>query len=110
MEIIEQRKDDILILELTGSIDPNTSPVLQKKVLDFIGSNEKKIILDFTNVEYISSAGLRVMLMAAKSMKKSGGQIILSSMKDFVKEVFDMSGFSTIFKIVNTTDEAVSEI
>ena len=68
------------------------------------------MVVDFQHVQFISSAGLRVLLLAAKKVKPYGGKILLSGMSKDVREVFDISGFSSIFEIHNSTDEAVNSI
>ena len=70
----------------------------------------KKLICDFSQTEYIASAGLRVLLSAAKGLQKSGGQIFIVSMKPFVREVFEISGFSQIFKVYASQNEALQSL
>ena len=68
----------------------------------------KGLVIDFEATEYISSAGLRVLLMAAKKMKSTDGKLILCSMSEHVKEVFDIAGFTPIFNIETSREAAIT--
>jgi len=107
MEITQLGNEDIVIFELKGRFDAGTSEEFERKVINIIGSEIKKTAIDFSNIEYISSAGLRMVLTAAKKLKKAGGKLVLFAMKDHIKEVFEMTGFSTIISIAGTKREAV---
>ncbi len=109
MEIKQQKRDNVSILELIGRLDANTAGQLEKTLIPMIESGEKSIILDFSNLEYISSAGLRILLLAAKMQKKSQGKIILCAMKDFIKEIFEIAGFTPIFTICDSLELALKE-
>ncbi len=109
MEIKQQKRDNVSILELIGRLDANTAGQLEKTLIPMIESGEKSIILDFSNLEYISSAGLRILLLAAKMQKKSQGKIILCAMKDFIKEIFEIAGFTPIFTICDSIELALKE-
>ncbi|MDQ1265494.1 MAG: hypothetical protein QG635_645 [Bacteroidota bacterium] len=108
MEIIQINKGDALILAIKGRLDAVTSAELESSAIALIDSGNKKLILDFSNLDYISSAGLRVLLLIAKKMKSSGGSVALASMKEFIKEVFEISGFISIFQIADDVDKAVT--
>jgi anti-sigma B factor antagonist len=108
MEIVETQKDDISIMKILGRLDSNTSPDLEEKIGAAVDNGALKLVLDFESLEYISSAGLRVILKTTKSLKRSEGKLILCAMQDYVKEVFEISGFDTFLPIVATLDDAVS--
>ena len=107
MEVIEKRQDGISIMRLLGRLDSNTSPEFEQKLFATIEYGEKSVIVDFSELDYISSAGLRVLLKAAKELKRSEGKIVLCSMKDYIKEVFEIAGFVSLFPIVPTVGEAI---
>lgn len=86
-----------LTLILDGRLDTATSPKLEEELKAVLG-NLKKLVLDFTNLEYISSAGLRVLLMAQKTMSKQGEMIILN-VNETVMEVFEITGFADMLTI-----------
>ena len=114
MEIIETKQNGFLIFKLKGRLDSKTSPDFEKKIFEAIESGSNSIIVDFEDLDYISSAGLRVVLKATKNLKRSEGRFVLCSMKDYVKEdyvkeVFEISGFDTFLPIVPTLDEALNQ-
>lgn len=110
MEIIEREQDGVSIFEVAGRLDSNTSPEFEKKLFETIETGSKSVVVDFEDLDYISSAGLRVILKATKALKGSDGLFFLCSLKDYVKEVFDISGFDSFLPIVPTMDEALSRI
>jgi anti-sigma B factor antagonist len=65
------------------------------------------LVVDFKDLDYISSAGLRVILKATKAIKREDGRIMLCSMQDYVKEVFEIAGFDSFLPIVATMDDAI---
>ena len=83
---------DIHILTVLPRIDANNAKDMDAKLQDVMKGGAKKVICSFTANEYVSSAGLRVFLAALKAMNKSGGRIVLCSLKPYVQEVFEMAG------------------
>jgi anti-anti-sigma factor len=111
MNIREAKRDNATILTLEGRIDSANSTMLEKKLIALIETDGvKDIVMDFGAMDYISSAGLRVLLMAAKKTGKLGGKVVLCCLCANVKEVFDISGFSNIFGIYATQEEAVNAL
>jgi len=106
VEIIQEKSNDIVVLKLVGKLDSNTSSQLEETVIGLIDSGEKKLLVDGQQLDYISSAGLRVLLMAAKKLKAGGGKIVLASLKDYIIEVFEIAGFNMIFQIFPNVAEA----
>jgi anti-sigma B factor antagonist len=107
MEIIEEKKDTISIFRLNGRLDSNTSQGFEKKIFDSISDGSKNMIVDFKDLDYISSAGLRVILKATKALNREEGKIMLCSMQDYVKEVFEIAGFDSFLPIVANIDDAL---
>ncbi len=111
MEISETKQGQVVILSLKGRLDASTSKVLEEKLLDLINShNEHRLVMDFQQLDYISSAGLRVLLMAAKILKPENGKLVLSSLQEHLKEVFEITGFQSIFPIFTNKEEALKNI
>lgn len=108
MKIQEDKKGEIIVLELDGRLDSVTSSQLERSLLSHLQAGEQKLIIDFAQVDYISSAGLRVLLMAAKKAKAAGGRVVLSALLTNVKEVFDIAGFTAIFTIFASLSEALA--
>ena len=109
MKVLEKRQEGICILELLGRLDSNTSPEFERKIFEVIDDGTKSVIVNFASLDYISSAGLRVLLKASKELKRSDGKVVLCSMKDYIKEVFEIAGFVSLFPITSSVVEAVKE-
>jgi anti-sigma B factor antagonist len=107
MKIIEEKQDAINIFKLAGRLDSNTSQEFEKTVFDAISNGSKHMIFHFKDIDYISSAGLRVILKATKALKREEGKILLCDMQDYVKEVFEIAGFDALLPIVPTIDDAL---
>lgn len=108
LEVGEIKNDGIITFQLKGRLDSNTSNDFEERLLNSIQGGESNIILDFENLEYISSAGLRVLLKAARELKGGDGKLVLCALKDYIREVFDLSGFVSFLPIYNTVDECQS--
>ena len=108
MEIITNWEDNIMVLKLKGRLDTNASMDFEQQVEDAINFNKKDMILDFSELEYICSSGLRVIIQAAKKLKSLQGELVLCSMEDYIQEVFEISGFDTFLKIFVSKEEALN--
>jgi anti-sigma B factor antagonist len=107
MEIIEEKHSVARTFRLQGRLDSNTSQGFEKRIFDAISDGSKFLIIDFKELDYISSAGLRVILKATKALKREEGKIMLCAMQDYVKEVFEIAGFDSFLPIVPTLDDAL---
>jgi anti-sigma B factor antagonist len=107
VEIIEEVHNDINIYRLIGRLDSNTSQMLEEKVFQAIFDGSKKIIVDFENLDYISSAGLRVVLKANKALLREDGRVILCSMQNYIREIFKTTGIDNFVPILDTMDQAL---
>ena len=110
MNVYEQRRADTLILQPTGRLDSLTSQDLQNELSQRISGGDTAILLDLKDLEYISSAGLRVLLLAGKELKAKNGQLSLCALKENVREVFEVSGFISLFPVHNSVDEAIGTL
>ncbi|MCL2048380.1 MAG: STAS domain-containing protein [Defluviitaleaceae bacterium] len=95
MTITQKAENGTLILTLEGRLDTATSPQLQDTLLPVFGEN-KDVVLDFSKLAYVSSAGLRVLLMGQKEAQGKGASMKLSNVSSDIMEVFEMTGFSDI--------------
>ena len=107
MEIIQTNSDDATILKLEGRLDTNSASSFEEKLMGLIHSNENKIIVDFAQLDFISSSGLRVLLMAGKKLKTINGKLGLCALREQVKEVFDVAGFTMLFAMFPNQEEAI---
>jgi sigma-B regulation protein RsbU (phosphoserine phosphatase) len=108
MEIKTTETADVNVIEVTGHLDTNTSPEAESAINTLIETGARKVLINFAALEYISSAGLRVLLATAKKLKASGGDLKICSLNDTVQEVFDISGFSSILTVSKDQDEALA--
>jgi len=104
MEIKTRKEANATVVTITGRMDAVTAPEYEKIVNELIASGESIFVVDFEQLVYISSAGLRALLATAKRLKSTSGLIRFASVKGTVKEVFDISGFGSIFQM----DESVA--
>ena len=110
MELKIRKENEVVVASVKGRINAVTAPDFENQVLESIGGDEKFLIINLNELEYISSAGLRVILATAKKLKAKQGDILLAGLQGAVKEVFELSGFHSIFKIFDTEKEALNNI
>lgn len=108
MDVTESRQGDTLVLELSGRIDSNTAAHFEKHLIGSIEAGEVDLVADFAGVDFVSSAGLRVMLMAAKRIKAAKGRLFLCGLSDSITKVFEVSGFLSIFIIHPSRQDALA--
>jgi stage II sporulation protein AA (anti-sigma F factor antagonist) len=96
--------------QLSGRLDSNTSSRLEQPLLDEVSTPNSDVILDCSGLLYISSAGLRVILMAAKRAKQNSSTLVLCSLQTNVHEVFDISGFLNILTVEPDLDAAQARL
>ena len=109
IDIVQEKKGDVLVLKLAGRLDATSSPVLEKKIFSLIEAENYKLLINFEKVEYLSSAGMRLLLSTTKKLKSKKGKIILCCAVDNVIEVIKMAGFDRILNIKETEQEAYTE-
>jgi len=95
MEIIKVNNEDSILFKLSGSLDSTTAPMLEAELIPEF-ENSKIISLDFQDIKYISSAGMRVLLKGDKTAKAKDGKLSVLNVSPFVMEIFDITGFSNI--------------
>lgn len=107
MEIKKNKLGNFLVIDLPGRLDTSNYQELEKSLIGVIDQGEKDIVINCSGLNYISSSGLRVFLIALKKLSSSGGRFHLCSLQDNIQEIFEIAGFTTIFTIFSTLDEAV---
>jgi anti-sigma B factor antagonist len=96
------------ILSVNGRIDTLTAPELEQAINTEIGRGNKKILLDFSAVSYISSGGLRVLLATAKKLNKPNDKFGICSLRPEVLKIFTLAGFTSIFSLYASEGEALA--
>jgi anti-anti-sigma factor len=107
MEITETNLGEVLVIGVAGKLDAATSGQLEKFVADRLQAGATRLLFDLSALQYISSAGLRVLTMALKRLAAGAGRMALCGVQTPVRTVFDISGFSAYFAMAGTRDEGV---
>lgn len=106
MAIATQKEDVAFVMVLDGRLDAVTTPDFDGQADGILAQGEKRIIIDLKDLEYISSAGFRSMLMLAKKVQAVEGKLVLCGLNGLVQNVFEVSGFVDIFAIAGDREEA----
>lgn len=107
MEVSIKAHDSYTLVALKGRLNTTNFSELESKINDLITKGNHTILVDCEGLEYVSSSGLRVFLVALKTLKKLNGKFVLCNLQDEVLEVFEVSGFITIFDVCTTMNEAI---
>ena len=110
IEMSHEIRNGALILKPKKRIDSSTAKAFEDQAAALVEKGANKVVVDFSELDYISSAGLRVLLTTAKKVKAAGGALTLSGVHDDVKEVLDVSGFASIFGMHDTVEAALASI
>jgi anti-anti-sigma factor len=107
MTISEAHEAGVVLVSPHGRIDSTTSVILERHLQGLAAAGKTRIVVDFSGVDYISSAGLRVMLALAKRGRDQKGRVALFGMNDSVRQVFELAGFVALFTIAATRTDAL---
>ena len=107
MIITTRDVNEIKVVEFDGEFDTTASPAAERQLNQLREQGVKKILVDFEKMDFISSAGLRVLLGTAQELQKAGGELRVCNLNEEVMEVFDVSGFSTILMVFKDESEAL---
>ncbi len=107
MEISQKEENGIIFFAIKGRLDADSSPEAETVVKDALKGQTSRILFDLASLEYLSSAGLRVLLGAAKEMRQRDGKIVLCALNAFVKEIFEVSGFQSLIPITDTVESGI---
>lgn len=110
MEVATVLKEGVLIITLNGRLDILSCKDFGTSTNALIEAGHQRVALDLAGLSYVSSAGLRVLLQARKTLKARGGILALCCANDFVREIMDTTGFTSIFPFYASVDEAVHEL
>ena len=110
MEIAIKKEGGAAVVSVKGRIDALTAGEFEKSLAELMEGGNCIQVIDFTGLEYISSAGLRSILSTAKQLKAKDGKMIFTGLQGPVKDVFKISGFGSIFKIFDTEEEALRQV
>jgi len=109
MNVTIKKEGDISILSFVGSLDTNTSKKAENEINGLLEEGNVKLLIDLINLDYISSSGLRILLSTSKKLKTLKGEMRIYGLNETVNEVFEISGFTMIFNVFKTLEEAKTE-
>ena len=107
MEIIQKEENGIVSIAVKGRLDADSSAEAEIVVKDALSGEADRLLFDLGGLEYLSSAGLRVLLSAAKEMRRRDGKIVLCDLNEFVKEIFEVSGFQSLIPITDSVESGI---
>ena len=110
MRIDATKEGNAMVMSLKGRLDAAASSEFETKLADWISKGDNNFLLNFTDLEYISSAGLRSIIATSKKLIESNGKMFLTGLRGPVEEVFKISGFISIFRVFDTAEAALKEI
>lgn len=110
MNITQERQGDTLIVAAAGRVDGSNSQEFQQALEGAIDEGDRAVVLQLQQLSYISSSGLRVMLMVARTLQKRGTKFALCELTESIREVFEISGFDRIIPVHDTQSAAVAAV
>ncbi|MCB1499309.1 MAG: STAS domain-containing protein [Bauldia sp.] len=106
----EKTRNKVLVLKPEGRLDSNSVGAAETEMFAHLETNETRVVLDLAGLDYISSSGLRLVLMMGKRLSLKGGKLALCNLKPNIREVFEISGFISILTVVGTRAEAEAAV
>ncbi|MBE3142607.1 MAG: STAS domain-containing protein [Planctomycetes bacterium] len=110
MDVEVKTVGDIHVLVLMKRFDAYTAGPVEATLNKLIAQGARKVICDFSQTEYLASAGLRVLITASRNLQRASGKLVLCGIKPYVLEVFDISGLNKIFKMCDSVDAALTDL
>ena len=110
MNVEHQVLDTVDLVFMSGRVDAQSAPGVNEEIVNILDQGKNKMLINFKDLEYISSAGLRILIIIAKKLRASEGGLALCSLEEKIYEVFDVSGFTAIFQIYDTQEEAIKAL
>jgi anti-anti-sigma factor len=110
MKITKVEKEGVICLRIDGRLDGKTASEAENSVKGVLKEGRRQLLFDLSQMEYISSAGLRVILMAVKELRSKKGKVVLCGLTPYVKEVFDVSNFSSIIPITDSVETGLLQM
>jgi anti-sigma B factor antagonist len=107
MQITQKEENGIVSFSIKGRLDADSAPEAEKVVKEALEGPTDRVLFNLGDLEYLSSAGLRVLLSAAKEMRRRDGKIVLCSLNEFVKEIFEVSGFQSLIPIAESVESGI---
>jgi len=110
MDVTVEEKGEIIVMRVKGRLDAASSPQLEQTINSIIDGGHFKIVLNFSDVEYLSSAGMRLMLAISKKLQHLEGKVVACSLNDDVMEVIKMAGFNQVIEFYPSEQESLTHL
>lgn len=110
MDIAEEKREGVLVVAPRGRLDSNTCDALEARLTALVSAGEKRLVLDLSGLDYVSSAGLRVFLLVSKRLREGGGRLALCAMSPGVRQIFELAGFLPLFTIEASPEAALARL
>jgi anti-anti-sigma factor len=110
MEITKKEEGGIVQIEIVGRLDAASAGEADETVAGILNDGANKLLFNLSRLEYLSSAGLRVLLAAAKKIRLIEGKVVLCSLTEYVKEIFEVSGFESLIPIADSVEAGLKEL
>ena len=110
MEITHRVENDILIIAIAGRLDAATAPIADETINKTLAENTNRLLFDLSALEYLSSGGLRVILGAAKEIRRREGKVALAGLNKYVSEIFEVTGLTAMIPTPATIEEGIKEL
>jgi len=110
IDISSKEKNGATVIDIEGKMNTEASPDAEKYINALLDEGAIKIVLNFEHLDFVASTGLRVILSTGKKLSKLGGKLVICNPNLTVMDVLKMSGFTTMFKVFSTEEEALSEL
>jgi anti-anti-sigma factor len=107
MNLKEKNTDKAVVIEIEGRLDTTNFSQLEHKVMGHVDAGRINILVDCSDMDYVSSSGLRIFLMSLKKITSLHGQFVLCGLQENIREIFEISGFTSIFKIYDNQEMAL---
>lgn len=108
MDLRQDSKEGVVVLDVIGRMDSSAAPLLQDRLTAVMAEPRARVLIDLAKLDYISSAGFRILLLAAKRADETGCRFVLCGISGRVRQLFDVGGFLELFSIAETREEGVA--
>ncbi|WP_272699142.1 STAS domain-containing protein [Desulfovibrio sp. Fe33] len=110
MALNQIEEGGVVILAVDGNLDGEGTNALEEKVLALLDNGVTSLLFDFSGLDYINSSGLRILVLAYQRLKKNSGTVAICGVKDYIQEVFEVSGYDKIFPLYTTRADALGAV
>ena len=110
MELYHEKKGDNLIITIKGRLDAGTTPEAEKAIRKIIEEGNARLLFNLSDLEYLSSVGLRVILWVTKEIAAKKGKLVLCALNQYVMEIFEVSGFDRLIPIEETVESGIKKL